>query len=164
MNPYFPPQEQKHNPRLAQLVVSAYRWVGTPWRLNSSARGVGVSCHNLPRALYIESGALPPDFPRIADTPAGATALNRIEEFLDNRPEFLRLHDNDFQSGDLLGMFVPIDSVGRRIRQRCVNHLGVALPGKQLIHTLLYRNTGLDQFSIPPWSQTIIAAWRPLES
>lgn len=163
MTPYFPPRWQKHNPRLARLVIEAYRWKGTPWRANSSARGVGVSCHNLPRALYIESGALRSDFPQIVETPATATALNRMEEFLDSRPEFLRLYNSDFKPGDLLGMFIPIDSLGRRIRQRCVNHLGVLLTCNQFIHTLLGKNTDLDQFSIPPWSQIIVAAWRPME-
>jgi cell wall-associated NlpC family hydrolase len=159
VKPYFDTEE-----RIARLVSAAEAWKGTPWRANSSARGVGVSCHNLPRALYIESGAILPDFPKLESTPSAVTAFNYMEIFLNARSEFQRVNVSEVLTGDLLGMFIPIDSVGRRLRQRCVNHLGIALPQKQLVHTLLTKNTGLDQFSIPPWSQIIIAAWRPLES
>ena len=152
--------------RILRLNLAAARWRGTPWRPNSSAVGVGVSCHNLPRALYIESHFLPESFPKIESLPATATAENQMETFLDSRPEFEPIKPFNIatlQPGDLLGLFLPVDNVGRRIRSSCVNHLGVVLPNGWFIHTLMKKNTDVDLFAISPWSQIIKAAWRPIE-
>lgn len=157
--------------RLDALTDAAINWHGTPWVQNSSARHVGVSCHNLPRALYIESGALTEDFPMMQSTPAESTALNAMELFIDGRPEFARLRNPEggpvpllfLQPGDLIGMFIRIDSVGRRLRQRCVNHLGVLLRANRFSHVLIKKNTDEDLINVPPWSQIQVAAWRPME-
>ncbi|HLX68854.1 MAG TPA: hypothetical protein VKV04_04420 [Verrucomicrobiae bacterium] len=153
--------------RILRLNLAAAKWRGTPWRPNSSAAGVGVSCHNLPRALYIESQFLPESFPKIESLPATATAENQMEAFLDGRPEFEPLQPFNaltLQPGDLLGLFVPIDNVGKRIRNSCVNHLGVVLPEGWFIHTLMKKNTDVDLYSVSPWSQIIKAVWRPVVS
>lgn len=153
--------------RVSKLEICAFAWRGTPWRLNSMAIGHGVSCHNLPRAIYSESGFS--DFPEIIGTPSNATALNVMEGFLDARYELERLRTVDrglwtiLQPGDLVGLFVPIDNVGKRIRGRVVNHLGVMLKDSRFVHTLLKRNTCIDVISSPPWSQILLAAWRPIE-
>lgn len=164
--------------RILRLNLAAEKWRGTPWRANSMAVGVGVSCHNLPRALYMESHFA--ELPNIEGNPISATTSNQMQEFLDARPEFERLRTGDclsrhtgatadrlwtiLEPGDLLGMFIPMDNVGRRVRKSCVNHLGVVLSRHWFIHTLMKKNTDLDHFAIPPWSQIIIAAWRPVES
>jgi hypothetical protein len=156
--------------RMGRLLLSAQIWKGTPWRMNSCALGVGVSCHNLPLALYRESGALDKTFPTLQSTPAEATATNAIETFLDGRAEFVRIKSKDgallplLQPGDLLGMFIPIDNVGRRLRNKCINHLGVLLPQNWFVHTLMKKNTGMDLIHVTPWSTILRAAWRPLES
>jgi hypothetical protein len=155
--------------RIERLQLSAELWKGTPWRANSCARGVGIACHNTPRALYIESGALNQAFPVITSTPQAATAANQMEQFIDGRPEFGRLKGKNGEllslllPGDLVGLFVPIDNVGRRLRLRCVNHLGVILPANWFVHTLMKKNTDFDLINVHPWDQTLVAAWRPLE-
>jgi|GEM_PF-1578179 len=156
--------------RIERLQLMAELWKGTPWNQSSSALGVGVSCHNLPRALYIGCGALAESFPFITSTPQVATATNQMEQFLDGRPEFLRLARLPelpflpvLRPGDLLGLFIPLDNLGRRIRQRCINHLGVLLPGNWFVHTLLTKNTDFDLIHVSPWCQILMAAWRPLE-
>jgi cell wall-associated NlpC family hydrolase len=146
------------------LLTIARRWLGTPWCANSFCCGLrgGVSCHNLPREIYIEAGILASDFPRIAGDPRGATANNEMEIFLDQRPEFVRIELSAAQPGDLIGLFIPIDAVGHRVRERCVNHLAVMLPGNEFIHVLVYGATRVDQINVPPWQQRLIAVWRPL--
>lgn len=164
--------------RILRLNLAAERWRGTPWRANSMAAGVGVSCHNLPRALYMESQFA--EMPQIVSTPAVATATNEMETFLDARPEFERVRSaerglrNKLLPGDLLGLFIPMDNVGRRLRQRVVNHLGVFLGNQKseiknqgsegwFVHTLMKKNTDVDLITVPPWSQILVAAWRPVE-
>lgn len=171
--PFFNTQD-----RILRLNLAAERWRGTPWRANSMAVGVGVSCHNLPRALYMESEFA--ELPQIVSTPAAATATNQMELFLDARPEFERVRSgegglwNALLPGDLLGLFIPMDNVGRRLRQRVVNHLGVFLGNQKsemgnpkseswFIHTLMKKNTDMDLITVAPWSQILITAWRPIE-
>lgn len=149
--------------RIAKLQTTGEAWVGTPWRQNSCARGFGASCQKLPRGLYIENGALKTSFPDINEKPATVTATNEMEQFLDGRSEFVRLKPGEpRQPGDLVGLFVPVDNVGKRIRARVINHLGVLLRNSQFLHVLLRRNAALDSILNPPWSQTIVAVWRPI--
>ncbi|MBV5334090.1 hypothetical protein JZU57_02435, partial [bacterium] len=42
--------------RIDALEAEAATWVGTPFAANSSARGLGVSCHTLAGALYAAVG------------------------------------------------------------------------------------------------------------
>ena len=155
---------------MLRLNLVAAKWKGTPWRPNSSAVGVGVSCHNLPRSLYIESHFLNESFPKIESLPHQATAENQMETLLDARSEFERIPHSalriphSIMPGDLIGLFLPMDNVGKRIRKTCVNHLGVVLPEGMFVHTLMKKNTDIDSFLIPPWSGIIRAAWRPMES
>lgn len=149
--------------RIALLEERAKAWSGTPWRQNSMAIGVGVSCHNLPRAIYAES--LFWNCPEIPGSPAEATALNLMEAFLDTRSELERFSVGwQLKPGDLVGLFIPINNVGVRIRGKVVNHLGVILEKNRFVHTLLKRNTMIDQVNTPPWSQIVVAAWRPIET
>jgi hypothetical protein len=157
--PYFRTDE-----RVSRLVNRANLLLGTPWRPNSCEAGVGMSCHNLPRDLYIENGHLSQNFPLLESTPATATALNEMEVFLNGRPEFERIALCGLCAGDLLGMCIPISSVGKRLRHRSVNHLGVLLPKSWFVHVLMKKNTDKDLLNVPPWSQILIAAWRPLET
>ena len=163
--PYIPNRTPFFNTpeRIALLEERAKAWIGTPWRQNSMAVGVGVSCHNLPRALYAEAGFA--DFPDVGGSPAQATALNTMKAFLDGRPELQSIPWNEqLQAGDLLGLFIPMNNVGARIRKRTVNHLGVVLENQRFVHTLLKRNTMIDFFETPPWVQLVVDAWRPIET
>ena len=42
--------------RIDALEAEAATWVGTPFAANSSAKGLGVSCHTLAGALYAAVG------------------------------------------------------------------------------------------------------------
>lgn len=149
MKSYF-----NNDERIAKLVYHAEQWLGTPWCANSSARGErgGVSCHNLPRAILMECGALPKDFPVIKGDPTSSCHSNvsTIVAAMDSQPAFSQIPLSDLAPGDLVGI---------RIR-RCVDHLGLVLPGRNFIHVLMHKTTMIDPWHVPPWAQRIEAAWR----
>jgi len=157
--PFFRTEE-----RVAHLLFTAELWRGTPWCANSDARGPrgGVSCHNLPRAIYLECGALRESFPKIVGDPNASrhATESAMEKYIDARPEFLRLLPSDLRSpisdlraGDLLGL---------RIYNVC-DHLGLYLGNGVFVHVLMHKNTDFDMVHTPPWQQRIIAAWRLLD-
>lgn len=151
MKPFF------NNPeRIAALAAEAERWRGTPWCANSDAPGPqgGVSCHNLPRAVYIATNALTESFPKIVGYPNRHAKQSVIEPFLDSRPEFIRVEPSEIRPGDLLGLNIF----------RCVDHLGVLLNGSDFIHVLMHKLTTIDSLTHDPtWSSRLSAAWRPIE-
>lgn len=138
--------------RLAALDAEARRWVGTPWAANADSIGLGVSCHNLPRALYLGVGALDADFPRMEGSP-DRTRHERVSvmaPWVDARPEFRNVFDRAWQPGDLLGLRI----------YHCVDHLGVVLPGGRFLHVLSHRATMIDALIDPTWSQRVNRVWR----
>jgi hypothetical protein len=143
--------------RQLSLVYQATSWIGTRWCSNSAQKGVGVSCHNLPRELYIASGALISNFPQLVGTPNQAKHnkdYSDMEVFLDDRSEFLRLKVGEKpMPGDLLGL---------RIKHG-VDHLGVVLSDYTFIHVLMHKHTCLDNHRITPWLERTLAIWRPIE-
>lgn len=142
--------------RITKLLFHAQSWRGTPWCANSEAKNAGVSCHNLPRALYIETGAFKIDFPRVAGDPNGTKHKKQsvMEPWLDARPELRRLSMTEpRRPGDLLGLRIF----------HCVDHLAVLLSDNVFIHVLMHKNTDFDLITVPPWSQRLLAAWRPIE-
>lgn len=143
--------------RVAQLLYHAGLWMGTPWCANSASRGPrgGVSCHNLPRAIYMETGALPDDFPEIRGNPNDTrhTRKSVIEPFLDARPEFRCVDLSETRPGDLLGIRI----------YHCVDHLGLVLNERQFIHVLMHKRTCLDNWRVSPWSERILTVWRPMD-
>ncbi len=149
MSPYFNGHE-----RTAQLLYHAGLWRGTPWMANSDARGVGVSCHNLPRAIYMGCGALSSSFPRVIGDPAATkhSRDSKMVPFLDSRPEFIRV---DLSAEPP----VPGDLLGIRI-YKCIDHLGVYLGQRNFVHVLMHKTTSFDPVHVPPWSERIEAAWR----
>ena len=154
MKPYF-----NNSERHAKLLYHAGLWMGTPWSMNASARGErgGVSCHNLPRAILMECGALPKDFPVIAGRPKDdfhrGGHHSQIEEFLAARPEFIEAQD-ELMPGDLIGLRI----------YRTTDHLALVVNDCELIHVLAHTHTCLAPFRIPPWAQRITKVWRPIES
>ena len=152
MKPFF--DHQRH---VIRLLAVADRWLGTPWCANSQSIGErgGVSCHNLPRAIYIECGALPPEFPKFIGDPNGTRhgRVSEMEPVIDARPEFRRLAaDEPRQPGDLIGLRI----------YHCVDHLGVLLCNHIFIHVLMHKKTDMDWVNVPPWQQRSPVAWRPL--
>ena len=139
--------------RVSRLIYHAQLWMGTPWCANSDARGRGVSCHNLPRAVYIEAGALSPEFPRVQGDPNGTKHKKEsiIEPWIDSRPELFRLpYDARPKPGDLLGLRI----------YHCLDHLGVCLAGVWFVHVLMHKHVDCDDLSVPPWRQRILGIWR----
>lgn len=153
-----------HGHREQLLEEEAQKWLGTPWAANSAARGErgGVSCHNLPRALYVALAALPADFPVLVGNPTAALHTNAdlFEPFLDHRPEFRRLEAGEPPlPGDLVGL-----RLGGRTGPRehwHVNHLGVHLAGTgRFVHVLSHKRTAVDSLADPTWRQRLLRIWR----
>lgn len=142
---YFSSQDS-----IAKLLHVVGKWEGTPWAANSAAKGFGVSCHNLPRSVYIECGALADSFPVITGDPAKDkhAKTSRMVEFLDGRPEFRRVREQP----------VPGDLIGIRI-YRNVDHLGIVLPNNSFAHVLMHKNTCIDLL-VSPWLERVGAVWR----
>jgi hypothetical protein len=141
------------NEQIDKLREMASLWRGTPWVPNSEAIGKGVSCHNLPRALYIACGALTDDFPKIIGDPTQSrhTTVSHMESVLDGRPEFERVPLSPILPGDLLGIRI----------YRCVDHLGIALGAGLFVHVLMHKHVDTDMTGVAPWSERIQAVWRP---
>ena len=137
----------------ALLIHCAGHWIDTPWAANSSARGLGVSCHNLPIQIYKESHFLRNDFPVVIGDPNQSkhATISVMEKFLDERSEFQRVTDGQILAGDLLGIRIC----------RCIDHLGLYL-GNGFIHVLMHKLTCIDRADVPPWQQRIEAIWRPV--
>jgi hypothetical protein len=146
MNFYYSTDE-----RTARLIYQSELWLGTRWCSNSAVKGMGVSCHNLPREIYVSSGFLKSDFPQLEGAPSQASS--QMEKFLDSRPEFLRLVTGKPQPGDLLGLRI----------KKGIDHLGVVLTEFTFVHVLMGKHTCLDNHNITPWLERTLAVWRPLE-
>lgn len=151
MKPFFRTEQ-----RLAKLIYVAGLWQNTPWMPNSEIRSVGVSCHNLPRSIYLDCGAIAPGFPKVIGDPTKSRHCkeSQMVAFLDTRPEFVKLKsDEKPAAGDLLGIRI----------YGCIDHLGVALSADSFIHVLMHKKTSVDFYNIPPWQQHVEAIWRPVE-
>lgn len=145
----------------ADLIPIAQTWLGTPWCANSAAKGPGggVACHCLPRAILVEAGWLPADFPEVRGTPNTVRlpdGASLIEQWLDGRPEFVR-EPQVFERREFLpqGCFI-----GLQIR-RCVDHLGLCLGNGLFIHVLQHKNVCIDRENDPAWSRRRRAVWAP---
>ena len=150
MKAYFSTSE-----RIAKLYECINKWTGTPWVPNSAQPGRGVSCHNLPRAIYMECGALGADFPEIVGDPNATrwSKESKMIPFLDSRTEFERVALDQIATGDLIGIRI----------YKCVDHLGVVVRDKFFLHVLMHKHTCIELLDVPPWPQRIEAAWRIVE-
>jgi cell wall-associated NlpC family hydrolase len=134
-----------------QLYTEAKRWLGTPWLPNSAEPGRGVSCHNLPRTILINLGALPQDFPPIVGVPQRGETVSRMIAYVDGCKEFKPVSlEEQLKPGDLLGIRI----------YKCVDHLGLYLGCNKFIHVLMHKHVSFDYVNIPPWKQRIENAWR----
>lgn len=150
-----------HRNRLRLIEVSQ-GWVGTPWAPNSAAPGArgGVSCHLLPRALYVDAGWLPSDFPAPEGNPAAGShgGPGLIEPWVDSRSEFQRIKawprtiDRMIIAGDLLGF--------RLGRELSVRHLAVALSSRRFIHAMQRLGVTINTLDDITWSRRLAAVWR----
>jgi uncharacterized protein YijF (DUF1287 family) len=114
-----------------------------------------VSCHNLPRALYVATGALPETFPKLTGYPSRHARESVVETLLDARPEFMRVPIDDVRAGDLVGLRLFY----------CTDHLGVVVNHDLcFVHVLVHKLTTIDRLrEDPTWSSRLRAAWRPVQ-
>jgi cell wall-associated NlpC family hydrolase len=139
--------------RIDALEAEATTWVGTPFAANSSAKGLGVSCHTLAGALYAAAGwgeVVIPEVP-ISHGRFGEDSLaNPFFEAMAER--FTQLpHDAEVLPGDVLGFRIG----------RIVHHLGVALRNGRFIHALDGIGTTVSTIEDATYRSRLTTIWRP---
>jgi cell wall-associated NlpC family hydrolase len=153
--------------RRVALLGAAQRWLGTPFRANSTTCGPqgGISCQKLVAALYGEAGWQMIEAPNVAITHAKFSRVSLVANFLTGRPEFLPLGGVDtplrcpppaihaLQPGDMLGFQIFFT----------LHHLGIYLGDGAFIHAMDGPGTEMNKIDELPWQPRFLAAWRPLE-
>ncbi len=141
--------------RTEALHRAARQWIGTPWAANSAAPGPGggVSCHRLPHALLVATGALPSEFKVPVGNPNDTRHApeSTIAGWLEGCPEFQPIPvSGRFKTGDLLGFRI----------HRCLDHLALALTPDSFIHVLRHQRTTLGCLTDPTWKSRLLGVWR----
>lgn len=151
---YFQQAEQ-----FEQLRAVAETWVGTPFALNGSLKGAGVSCQHLPTEIYKECGMnvewMPP---RGTGGAADQEKENRMSAFIAATGRFLLVPMavgayERLQPGDLLTFRVV----------RGEYHLGLFMERQGLIflHTISPYGVSYSNLYDPTYAQRFLNAWRP---
>lgn len=144
--------------RLDALRAEATRWNGTPFFPNSCSPGPkgGVCCHKLAGALYRATGLIAADLPDAPMAHARFNAASLVEEWLEDRREFLRFAVADVptvQPGDLIGFRL----------MRTVHHLGVCVWPGVFVHAIEHLGTSQSSLGDPTWGKRLTTIWRPIE-
>ena len=150
---------------LDRLEASAASWAGTPFCPNSAVKGVGVSCHNLPPAIYFEAGWLPrfpvPDGPPMHGN-AGCRSL--MEDFLAGCPHFTDVDPQRLCQTDWRRAIAAIIQAGDMVLSRPArvpHHLALALRSGRFIH-VQYRGVANIAPNLPPvWATRLARIYRP---
>jgi cell wall-associated NlpC family hydrolase len=139
--------------RINALEVEAATWVGTPFAANSSAKGLGVSCHTLAGALYAAVGWGDIDIPEVAISHARFGENSLANPFFEAMAErFTQLpHDSKILPGDVLGFRIG----------RIVHHLGTALRNGRFIHALEGLGTTISTTEDATYRSRLTTIWRP---
>jgi len=139
--------------RIDALEVEAATWVGTPFAANSSAKGLGVSCHTLAGALYAAVGWGDILIPDVAISHARFGENSLADSFFDAMAErFTQLpHDSKILPGDVLGFRIG----------RIVHHLGTALRNGRFIHSLEGLGTTVSTTEDATYRSRLTTIWRP---
>lgn len=140
--------------RIAALEFKAGKWIGTPFLANSNMPGPGggVSCQKLVSAIYREVGFCDVPVPEVAMSHAQFSQRSLVEEFMADRPEFVRIEKSEVMPGDLLGFRIG----------KIVHHLGIVLPASMFIHAMYRHGTICSALSDGTWVSRLRAVWRPL--
>lgn len=137
----------------ARIVTAARGWIGTPYRHQASARGVGADCLGLIRGLWRDvlgtEPERPPAYSRDWDEPTGDEALwQAAQRHL--RPKPL----DQAALGDVVLFRMRAGAVAK--------HLGVQsalAPHARFIHA--YSGHGVVESSLsPPWQRRIVARFQ----
>ena len=139
--------------RIDALEAEATTWVGTPFAANSSAKGLGVSCHTLAGALYAAVGWGDIAIPEIPISHARFGQDSFADPFFEAMAErFTQLpHDSEILPGDVLGFRIG----------RIVHHLGVALPNGRFIHALEGIGATVSTTEDATYRSRLTTIWRP---
>jgi cell wall-associated NlpC family hydrolase len=139
--------------RIEALEVEAASWVGTPFAANSSAKGLGVSCHTLAGALYAAVGWGDILIPDVAISHARFGENSLADPFFDSMAErFTQLpHDSKILPGDVLGFRIG----------RIVHHLGTALRNGRFIHALEGLGATVSTTEDATYRSRLTTIWRP---
>ena len=139
--------------RIDALEAEAATWVGTPFAANSSAKGLGVSCHTLAGALYAAVGWGEIAIPEIPISHARFGQDSFADPFFEAIAErFTELpHDSEILPGDVLGFRIG----------RIVHHLGVALRNGRFIHALEGIGATVSTTEDATYRSRLTTIWRP---
>jgi len=139
--------------RIEALEVEAASWVGTPFAANSSAKGLGVSCHTLAGALYAAVGWGDILIPDVAISHARFGENSLADPFFDAMAErFTQLpHDSEILPGDALGFRIG----------RIVHRLGTALRNGRFIHALEGLGATVSTTEDATYRSRLTTIWRP---
>ena len=155
MNAYFTTPE-----RLQALATEAARWPGTPFVSYGAFPGPrgGASCHCLCGAVLAGAGwTVGEVLPRYKVNHAQHHAEGVMLPWLRARPEkFAEIAPASIElllPGDLA--ISPLDGL-------CDHHMGVAIPGGRVLHTLRRRGAHTIERSDPALRAYLTAIFRPL--
>jgi cell wall-associated NlpC family hydrolase len=139
--------------RIDALEAEAATWVGTPFAANSSAKGLGVSCHTLAGALYAAVGWGDILIPDVAISHARFGENSLADPFFESMAErFTQLpHDSEILPGDVLGFRIG----------RIVHHLGTALRNGRFIHALEGLGATVSTTEDATYRSRLTTIWRP---
>lgn len=143
--------------RLATLEGCAVSWVGTPWRLNSCARGPrgAVSCTRLAAALYTTSDFLPP-FELPPDN-LRALILGISKNLRDFFPAHITARFSALPEGAPL---LPGD-LALFAENTSALHLGVILDHNRFVHVLRATGVCISSLNDSTYSKAFVEALRP---
>jgi cell wall-associated NlpC family hydrolase len=139
--------------RIDALEVEAATWVGTPFAANSSAKGLGVSCHTLAGALYAAVGWGEIHIPEVAISHARFGENSLADPFFESMAErFTQIPRNsEILPGDVLGFRIG----------RIVHHLGVTLRNGRFLHALEGLGTTVSNIEDATYRSRLTTIWRP---
>lgn len=140
----------------ADVVLEARRWVGTPYRHQARARGVGTDCGGLIGGVAIALGLLPPDWwerefePRFGGY--GRQPDGTLQALCDAVMD--RIPAGGYTTGDVLLMSFT----------REPQHLGFVADyvhgGHSIVHAMSRAGRVAEHRLAPEWRRRILAAYR----
>ena len=148
MTPFF-----NNTTRIATLQAVCESWKHTPFMPNAAIKGAGVSCQKLVGAIYVECGALPPDF-AVPEGPMNWSRAQKeslIETFMDQQSAFVAV--GFAEPGDMLGIKIG----------GCVHHCGVVFRANgRFVHCLRPDGVRFNNLHDATYWTRIEKIWRPI--
>lgn len=139
--------------RRQALLDSANSWLGTPFAGNSSAKGIGVSCHTLAAALYEEAGREMFQVPEVPMSHARFSRESLLIDWMAQSPSFVRVTGEELLVGDILGFRIA----------GCVHHVGIYLGNDKFVHAIDGLGTVISALSDATWCGRHMETWRSVE-